>query len=64
MKYEEFLQIPYKFLADFESLLEIKKKWGLPLTEDEKTLRRHYQRYQLERMAKLARRKESDTNES
>ena len=52
MKYEEFLQVPYKFLADLESLLEIKRKWGLSLTEDEKTLRRHYHRFLLERMRK------------
>lgn len=53
MTYEDFLQVPYKFLGDLELLLEIKKKWGMLLTEDEKILRRHYYRYKLERMARL-----------
>jgi hypothetical protein len=53
MNYEEFLQLPFKFLEDFERLLEIKKKWKLPLTGDEKMLRRHILRYRLQSALKL-----------
>lgn len=41
MTYEEFLQTPAQFVKDLESILELKKKWGLSLTEDEKMLGRH-----------------------
>lgn len=49
MTYEDFLQIPHSFAADFEKLLAIKEKWDLPLSEEEKNLKRHYCRYMLER---------------
>lgn len=49
MTYEDFLQIPYSFAADLEKLLAIKEKWDLPLSEEEKKLKRYYHRYMLER---------------
>jgi hypothetical protein len=41
MRYEEFLQVPYSFVRDFVELLEIKKKWDLPLSRYEKMLKKH-----------------------
>jgi hypothetical protein len=53
MKHEEFLQIKADFVDDLTTILELKAKWELPLTGDEKMLRRHVTRYRIERVAKL-----------
>lgn len=47
MTYEEFLQTPAKFVDDLAKILELKGKWGLSLTPDEKMLRRHLRTLQL-----------------
>lgn len=41
MNYQEFLQTPHTFVNDVVEILTIKKKWGLSLTREEKTLQRH-----------------------
>jgi len=41
VRYEQFLQVPHSFVRDFVKVLEIKKKWDLPLTRYEKTIKKH-----------------------
>lgn len=53
MKYEEFLQTKAEFVNDLTMILQLKAKWQLSLTGDEKILRRHVTRYKIERAAKL-----------
>ena len=54
MTYEEFLQTPAKFVDDLAKILELKGKWGLSLTPDEKMLRRHLRTLQLRSAVKFA----------
>lgn len=53
MNYEEFLQCKAEFIDDVITVLAIKAKHGLSLTDDEKVLRRHLARHSLEKAAKL-----------
>jgi hypothetical protein len=52
LTYEEFLQVPQVFVDDAVKILNIKKKWGLDLTDDEKTIRRHIKKMYLTQAAK------------
>ena len=54
MTYEEFLQTPAKFVHDLAKILELKSKWGLSFTPDEKMLRRHLRTLQLKSAVKFA----------
>lgn len=54
MTYEEFLQTPASFVDDLAKILELKGKWGLSLTPDEKMLRRHLRTLQLRSAVKFA----------
>jgi hypothetical protein len=39
LTYEEFLQTPASFVDDVVDIIRAKEKWGLDLTNDEKTLK-------------------------
>lgn len=54
MTYEEFLQTPVEFVDDLAKILELKGKWGLSLTSDEKMLRRHLRTLQLKSAVRFA----------
>lgn len=54
MTYEEFLQTPAGFVDDLAKILDLKGKWGLSLTPDEKMLRRHLRTLQLKSAVKFA----------
>jgi len=52
LTYEEFLQTPAAFVNDIVTILEIKKKWGLDLTQDEKTIKKYIMRMRIDALAK------------
>lgn len=52
MNYEEFLLTKASFVNDVISILLIKQKYGLSLTNDEKQLSRHIRRFKAEKLAK------------
>lgn len=41
LTYEEFLQAPADFVDDVVDIIRAKEKWGLDLTNDEKTLKNY-----------------------
>jgi RecB family endonuclease NucS len=41
LTYEEFLQTPADFVDDVVDIIRAKEKWGLDLTNDEKTLKNY-----------------------
>jgi hypothetical protein len=49
MRYKQFLQVPSSFVRDFVEVLEIKKKWDLPLSRYEKMIKKHMVRLYNER---------------
>lgn len=52
LTYEEFLLTPASFVDDVVKILEIKKKWGLDLTQDEKTIKKYIMRMRIDALAK------------
>lgn len=47
LTYEEFLQTPASFVNNVVKILEIKEKWGLDLTNDEKTIKKYITRMRI-----------------
>jgi hypothetical protein len=57
MTYEEFLLVPLEFVNDLGKILELKRKWELSFTDDEKMLRRYLLRMKLVEAARQSRTK-------
>ena len=45
MNYNQFLQTPISFAVEVAEMLDVKKKWGLALTREEKMLKKHLIKY-------------------
>lgn len=52
LTYEEFLQTPADFVDDVVSIIRAKEKWGLDLTNDEKTLKNYIIRMRIKALSK------------
>jgi hypothetical protein len=52
LTYEEFLQTPADFVDDVVSIIRAKEKWGLDLTDDEKTLKNYITQMRVEVLGK------------
>jgi hypothetical protein len=48
LTYDEFLQAPASFVNDVIGIIGAKERWGLDLTNDEKTLKNHITRMRIE----------------
>jgi hypothetical protein len=51
MNYEEFLLTKASFVYDVITILSIKRKHGLSLTEEEKELRAHIFRFEIQNLS-------------
>jgi len=52
LTYEEFLLTPASFVDDVVSIIRAKEKWGLDLTDDEKTLKNYIIRMRIKALSK------------
>lgn len=52
LTYEEFLLTPASFVDDVVSIIRLKEKWGLDLTNDEKTLKNYIIRMRIRALGK------------
>lgn len=52
LTYEEFLQTPADFVNDVVDIIRAKEKWGLDLTNDEKTLKNYIIRMRIKILGK------------